>query len=70
MVVYENFFFEFCFGQNILTQLLKNVLIDNHYKTICGPVSNECFSSKVVVRHKFLRTISPAKNCIQVNPDF
>ena len=44
MVVYENFF-EFCLGQNILIQLLKNVLIDNYYKTICGPVRNKYFSS-------------------------
>ena len=32
MVVYENFFY-LCFGQKILT-ILKEILIDNHYKTI------------------------------------
>ena len=45
MVVYDDFFpraFDRKFSMN-----LKKFLIDNHYKTICGPVRSERTSCRV-----------------------
>ena len=32
------------FGQNILTEVLKKILIDNHYKIGYEPVRSDCSS--------------------------
>ena len=39
----------FCFEQKVLTEVLKKILIDEHYKTIYEPVRSEYSSCRMLM---------------------